>query len=210
VGSDGLPGVAVAHNIKFNFNAFLGQERTGGDVTIAVDPKNSATVYVAYGAMQGNTYTLHVCRSVDSGATWSADLCTIPSATNPALAINNNSIVGFLYQQLTGSGNKQRWVTHLQRTSDGSHWTDLVLSTVPAKTPVKQFDPYIGDYIHLQSVGTDFYGVFCANNTPSNANFPSGVVYQRNANFNTQTLLDTDGVTHVPVSIDPFYFKVSD
>jgi hypothetical protein len=41
------------------------------------------------------------------------------------------------------------------------------------------------------------------------ANFPSGVTYQRNVNWATQTLLGNDGVTPVPNSIDPFFFKLS-
>jgi hypothetical protein len=50
-------------------------------------------------------------------------------------------------------------------------------------------------------------GEVAANNTPDKANFPSGVVYQCNANFNTNTLFGLDGITSVPISIDPFFFK---
>jgi hypothetical protein len=60
------------------------------------------------------------------------------------------------------------------------------------------------------TVGRTFYGVFCANNTPDHKNFPSGVIYQRNANFATHTLLELDDVTPVPISIDPFFFKLMD
>ena len=83
------------------------------------------------------------------------------------------------------------------------------LATVPANTPAKDFDPYLGDYEHLMSVGKDFYSVFCANNTPNKSNFPKGVKYQRNANFTSHTLLDVDNVTPVAPSIDPFFFKVT-
>ena len=48
-----------------------------------------------------------------------------------------------------------------------------------------------------------------AGNEPVQANFPSGVAYQRNVNWATQTLLGNDGVTPVPTSIDPFFFKLS-
>jgi hypothetical protein len=75
--------------------------------------------------------------------------------------------------------------------------------------PAKQFDPYLGDYDNLKAIGKDFYGVFSANNTPDKANFPSGVKYQRNANFTTHTLLGVDDTTPVHVSIDPFFFKVA-
>jgi hypothetical protein len=35
------------------------------------------------------------------------------------------------------------------------------------------------------------------------------VSYQRNANFTTQTLLNVDNATPVPISIDPFFFSVT-
>jgi hypothetical protein len=141
--------------------------------------------------------------------TWSADLRTITNATNPALAINDDGTVGFLYQQVTGTESQQRWVTHLERTDDGfATVQDLVLATVPANTPAVSFLPYIGDYVHLMAIGRDFYGIFSANNSPDLSNFPNSVIYQRNANFVTKTLLSTDNVTKVEVSIDPFFFKV--
>ncbi len=37
---------------------------------------------------------------------------------------------------------------------------------------------------------------------------PNGVTYQRNANFTTNTLLDTDNTTPVAISIDPFFVRV--
>jgi hypothetical protein len=59
------------------------------------------------------------------------------------------------------------------------------------------------------SAGNDFYGIFSTNNTPKKSNFPNGVVYQRNANWSTNTLLRVDNVTPVRVSIDPFFFKLT-
>jgi hypothetical protein len=179
-------------------------------VALAVDPTNSDLIYVAYNDDQPNgVYALHVLRSTDRGRTWSPELRRLDDALNPALAINNAGKVGFLYQQLTGTGASQQWVTKFETTPNGSAWTAITLSQAPANRPVKDFDPYLGDYEHLMSVGKDFYGVFSANNTPKKANFPSGVVYQRNANWNTNTLLDVDNVTAVGISIDPFFFKVT-
>src|SRR3954451_10558478 len=60
----------------------------------------------------------------------------------------------------------------------------------------------------MMAVGASFFGIFTANNTPDAANFPNGVIYQRNANFGTQTLLANDNIRPVAVSIDPFVFKV--
>jgi len=90
-----------------------------------VDPRTSSRVYVAWADYPGGNppYTLHVRRSDDRGATWSAaDLITIANATNPALAVNSDGQVGFLYQQVTGAA-PQRWETHLRRSSDlGVTW----------------------------------------------------------------------------------------
>jgi hypothetical protein len=206
---DGKAGVRVAQGVKFNFDGFLGLQRTGGDVNIAVDPTNSANVYVAYNADEGSDYVLHLCQSADRGATWSVDVRTLRNALNPSLAVNNAGTLGLLYQQLTGTGAAQRWVTKFESTKNGSTWTAATLANVPANEPVKQFDPYLGDYEHLTAVGKNFYGIFCANNAPKKANFPQGVKYQRNANFATGTLLDVDNTTPVHISIDPFFFKVT-
>jgi hypothetical protein len=155
--------------------------------------------------------TLHVRRSKDRGVTWSAaDLLTIDSATNAALAINKAGKIGLLFQQLRGLSDNRRWVTRLRRSTDGVNWDDLILANVPAATPVKTFDPYIGDYDHLVAQGADFYGIFSANNTPDMANFPNGVKYQRVANFTSHKLFKINGVTVVPPSIDPFFFKITE
>jgi hypothetical protein len=212
---DGIAGVRVVQGRTVPFNNSsqpnFGQERfVGSNLSIAVDPRNSSNVYIAWADQIGTTYTLHVRRSTDRGVTWSgADLRTVANATNPALAINSRGLVGFLYQQVVGPAGSQRWVTHLECTTDdwASPANDSVLANVPAGTPAPQFLPYIGDYVHLMAVGPAFYGIFSANNTPDNANFPTGVTYQRNANFATNTLFALDGVTAVAPSIDPFFFK---
>jgi hypothetical protein len=187
-----------------------GQQRLGGDISIAVDPRDSKTVYLSYADVQNGAYTLHLRRSLDGGISWSNDLRTIDRGINCALAINSDGVVGMLYQQLTGSAATLRWVTHFRRTTDntGANWDDTVLATTPANTPVAQFDPYLGDYDHLVSVGKDFFGIFAANNTPDPGNFPSGVVYQRNHDFTTQRLMDLNN-NPVDASIDPFFFRVN-
>jgi hypothetical protein len=207
---DGQRGIRVVQRTDFNFNGTLGKQRTGGDVAIAVDPTDSSTVYVAYNADRERDYVLHVVRSTDRGRTWSADVETVIDGLNPGLAINSDGMVGLVYQQLTGSGAAQRWITKLQlMDKNATAWTTRVLATTAASTPQIVFDPYLGDYGYLTAVGRDFYGVFCANNTPRRANFPQGVRYQRNANFATGTLLDVDNRTPVHASIDPFFFKVT-
>ena len=209
--SDKLPGRIAAKRVAIPWSnaAALGQERIGSTLSIAVDPNHSGTVYVSWAdkGSKGDIYTLHVRSSTDRGETWSkTDLpgTTIHNATNVALAVANNGVVGFLYQQLS----KGRWVTHLVQSHDGFTTSqNRVLATVPADQPVGQFLPYLGDYDYLLSVGNEFRGVFCANNTPNFANFPQGVTYQRAADFNSKTLNDGSG-NPVPISIDPFYFSV--
>jgi hypothetical protein len=148
---------------------------------------------------------LHVRRSTDRGQTWSADVRTITDVKNPSLAINSGQLLGLAYQQFNGT----QWVTQLELTSNawGTPAETHVLHRAPANTPGRAFLPYLGDYIRLLAVGRDFYGVFSGNNTPDTANFPSGVTYQRGADWTAHTLLNTDGVTPVTVSIDPFFFR---
>lgn len=208
--TDNLSGKRVVQNSRFNFEEFLGLERIGGAVAIAVDPTNSSVAYVSWADTQNGVYTIHLRKTSDRGVTWSAnDLNVVASATNPALAVNEKGTIGFLYQQLVGTGASQRFVTHFQFSDDGNNWTDLILADTPANTPQKVFDPYLGDYAHLLSVGNDFYGIFSANNQPDPAHFPNGVTYQRNHDFTKKQLLDTDGISPVDPSIDPFFFKIS-
>ena len=91
---------------------------------------------------------------------------------------------------------------------NSTRFSALTLAQTPAQTPRRQFDPYLGDYDSLTAGGRHFYGVFSANNTPRKAHFPNGVVYQRNADFRTGTLLDVDNTTPVHASIDPFFFRI--
>jgi hypothetical protein len=210
--SDNLPGRLVVKGvaIPWSNSPTLGQERIGSTLSIAVDPNNSSTVYVGWAdqGSKGDIYTLHVRRSTDRGVTWSAtDLpdTTIRNATNIALAVANNGVAGLLYQQFTGS----RWATHLVQSHNGfTTVQDMILATVPANAPTEQFLPYLGDYDYLLSVGSEFRGVFCANNTPDLGDFPQGVTYQRAADFSKKTLTDGAG-NPVSISIDPFYFSVA-
>ncbi len=210
---DGLAGVRLAQNVQIpwaNF-AFLGQERVGSHLSIAVNPRNSSVVYIAWADFPTGVapYTIHLRRSTDRGATWSGDLRLIPNGVNPALAISRKGHVGFLYQTLTNSG--ATWETHVEISSNGftGQWWTAVLAATPSNVPAATFQPYLGDYVYLQAIGKDFFGVFSASNTPDKANFPNGVVYQRNANFATHALLNVDNITPVAPSIDPFFFKVT-
>jgi hypothetical protein len=211
--SDSVAGRRVATGLSFPFNqtgvAANGQERWGGDISIAVDPRNSSTVYVAYSTLVSGVYTLRVTRSLDRGVTWSATLLSIANAKNPAIAINSLGKLGLVSQELNGTGSTQRWETHFRDSVNGTTWNDTVLCTALSQSPTRTFSPYIGDYLHMLAMGKDFYGIFSASNTPDLANFPQGAVYQRNHDFAAKKLFALDGVTVVQPSIDPFFFKVS-
>ena len=156
----------------------------------------------------GPDWTLHVRRSTDRGRTWSGgDLRTVTNAKNPGLAVNNDGTAGLLFQQLTGAGGAARWVTHLELSDDawGTAPTAMVLHTALASDPPRTGLPYLGDYLRLLAVDRDFYGVFSGSNRPDPGNFPFGVTYQRNANWASQTLLNTDNASPVRTSIDPFF-----
>lgn len=205
--TDGKSGIRVASDIRVPWDPYLGQQRLGGDISLAVDPANSSNVYLVYGDQKSSNddYTLHVTSSVDGGSTWSKDIRTIPSALNPGLAINQSGKIGFLYQQCINN----RWDTHFEITTDQfTTKQDSLLATVPADNPKMQFDPYLGDYVYLLTVQNNFYGIFSTSNIPDKNNFPSDIIYQRNADFDRHKLLDVDGSTEVPISIDPFFFKV--
>ena len=208
---DATSGLRIATQVINPFlSLFMGQQRMGGDLSIAVDPRDSATVFVVYGDSTGGTYTLYVRKSTDSGATWGSNLRTVTNATNPALAIDQEGRLGLVYQEVTGLPTDQHWRTTIELTTDDfGVTTSYTLADTPAATPAKSFDPYLGDYLYLMAVGRAFYGIFSANNTPDLANFPNGVTYQRNADFSTQTLFANDNVTTVSTSIDPFFFRVA-
>lgn len=94
----GATGHVVASNRFIQFNAIMGQERLGGDLSIAVDPNNAGNVFIAWGdrvgGPTGTDWTLHVVHSTDHGQTWSGDLRTITNAKNPALAVTGDGHVG--------------------------------------------------------------------------------------------------------------------
>ncbi len=202
----------------------LGQERAFGTFAIATHPGNSDIVYLAWAGLSSGAQTIHLQRSTDRGVTWSADLITpIPKATNAALAISVTGTIGFMYQQLTGTAPNDKWETHFQQSANGTSWTDTLVCTTPAETPPVFYGgfnhlPYLGDYLELVAVGKNFYGAFCANNTPDPANFPAtpataanpnGAIFGRNVQTAAPwSLLGGDGTTVVAVSIDPFFLGV--
>jgi hypothetical protein len=209
---DSNPGLRVVTGVSIPaLNTLLGTQRIGSHLAIAVDPIQSSTVYLAWAdGTSAADYTIHLRRSIDSGATWNGDLRTVVQGLNPALAVTRERKVGFLYQKLVGSSSGNRWETHLEVSDDGLFAAplDTVLANVPdANGSYGGVNP-IGDYASLLAVGNGFYGAFSANNTPDLANFPNGVTYQRNADFAANQLKDLSN-NPVLVSIDPFFFHLT-
>lgn len=182
------------------------------ELSVAVHPTNDQEVYVAWGDSMhtgGPTVTLHVRKSTDGGKTWpKVDLFTVPNATNPALAVDSKGRLGFLYQELVGSG-PFNWQTKLCITtfcnSPSPGATSLVLADTPAGTTKPQHDPYLGDYVSLTAAGDSFYGIFSARNDPTDVTFPHGVKYLRACSGGS--LRNNSGGTVDP-SADPFFFRV--
>lgn len=208
--SDRKPGRLVAQGLLIPFNSRLGEQRIGEDLALAVNPNDSATIYLGWGEQDtsNNIYTLRVRKSTDRGQTWSDDLIKIDSAVALSLAVADDGTVGLLYQQLLNQGSPQaHWETHFQTSIDGSHnWNDMVLTSFPAGQPVRKFDPYLGDKTQLVSIANHFYGAFSAPNFPDPNNFPQGVRFQRQHKIGQ--LLSNDGTTAIDASIDPYFFHV--
>ncbi|HEX8282082.1 MAG TPA: hypothetical protein VF588_01955 [Pyrinomonadaceae bacterium] len=193
-------------------SGFMGQNRLGAsNVSMAVDPRDSSRVYVAWGDGGSNTETIHVRRSIDRGQNWSAaDLLNVTNAMNPQVAINTNGTVGVLYQRLVAG----RWETRLVNTTDADatvfNTPGLLLANQSATTPTATYNPYIGDYASLVAAGKSFVGMFSASNFPDTANFMAGVQFQREVNWATHQLFtDATHTTTVAPSIDPFFFEVN-
>ncbi len=192
----------------------MGNTRLGAsNISLAVDPRNSDRVYLAYGDSGGaSTETIHVRRSINRGQDWSGDLLNVTGATNPQIAINSLGTVGVLYQRAVGTN----WEAHLVRTTDAAATTFDTPGVEMANTPVIAGDPglpglqpQIGDYASLRAAGRNFFGMFSAANTPDSANFPVGVTYQRQVNWTTHKLYaEAAHTTEVRASIDPFFFEV--
>ncbi|MFN8257806.1 MAG: hypothetical protein U0W24_19070 [Bacteroidales bacterium] len=196
------------------FGVSLGNNRlVASNLAIAVDPKNSANVFIGWCDRVGtNDYTLHFRRSTDSGQTWgSDDWLTVTNATNPGIAVASDGNVGLIYQQFTGTGANSRWETHFRLVPvSGNNFSDNILSTfLNSDLAISSTLPnFLGDYLRIQAVGNAFYGVFPASNRPINGNFPMSVTFQRNADFISNQLRNTANNANVNVSVDPFFFKI--
>jgi hypothetical protein len=216
-------GISIPWNPSTGYYSNLGSERVGSALSVAVDPRNSQTVYAAWATGTSSAdYQLNVARSTSGGVSGSwTNILTVTEATNPALAVTVRGIVGFLYQQLVTPGTCNAkgiatacWETHLQTSSNlGNTWsTDLTLANLPDSDNGK-FSPTIGDYDHLQAIGKDFFGVFSGWNayaTPTTTNFPQGITFQRITDNAGKYFTDFRLRFAVGNSVDPFFFHVAE
>ena len=213
-GHDGKPGIQIVTCRVVPYaggaRSFGFQRRVSANLSLAVDPDDPKTVWVAWAdSMAKDHYTLHVRRSKDGGRSWSADLVTIQNATNPALAAGNKGNIGFLFQALEQSPSGMRWVTRLYTSTNGfQSRRSYLLATTDALNPLPVMQPYIGDYAELRAVGDRFYGVFSASNLPDTLNFPNGVAFQRLVDLQRKIPLNEHGGFTIGISIDPFFFAV--
>lgn len=208
---DGNAGVRVVRGVTIPYSMLLGNQRLGSQLSIAVHPSDSQKIYLAWGDGTATNYNLHLRRSSDGGATWTADLRTVTGATNPSLAVNSWGKVAFLYQKLVGTPPSQKWETWVERSYDGFDTPPIAMLLHSAQDVGGSTGAGpLGDYNDMMAVGKNFYGVFSGNNTPDPANFPQGVKYQRKADFTAKTLLTEDGTSTVLPSMDPFFFAIQE
>jgi hypothetical protein len=190
----------------------LGQNRIGSDNSIAVSRTNANRVVVGYvdsptiGAMQ-----VHVAESTDGGFTW-ANKFTTPLGTRsamPAVTILDDGQVIVLYNNYNPETN--RLSQHLISTSDDfATTTDTILASETNAFPPAQFDPYLGDWFDLTSIGDTFYGIFSASNADNGtlANFLlNGPQLFQRCHVGTPGAPGFELCDEVGFSIDPFFFS---
>jgi hypothetical protein len=216
---DGKPGIRVVTCLRNPFepassNDFGQERRVQSQLSIAVNPANSDIVYLAWASsVIGATpprLQLHVQVSTDRGETWSdAAGRILTNATNPALAVAVDGAVGLLYQRLVGAtcpGSSVRWETRLDLFDKYlAPMRSVELASAAACAPSASGVPYIGDYVRLQAVGNAFFGVFSASNDLATASFPLSLVFRRR---HSGTVLTDGSGNPVPVSIDPYFFRL--
>ena len=110
------------------------------------------------------------------------------------------------------SGTSKQWTTQLAISTN--RFKDRprvhVLASVDASSPLLVVDPYLGDYLQLEAIGRNFYGVFSASNDLSAGNFPDLCPIDKCAGqrpYKNKKPVDGSG-NPVAISIDPYFVRV--
>jgi hypothetical protein len=194
----------------------LGFERVGSDLAIAVDPRNANHVYVAYVSVDPRTaqnLTVHVAESTNGGTTFNEVFNTNifgVQAAQPAIAVDAKGDVGLLFNFFQ-SGNILG-TAFTFTPNDFATTPTSILAEFLNGHPAPQFNPYLGDFNDLTSLGNTFFGGFASTNLADAINgfFPQGVTFQRSfsGTVNTPSFALNDGMGHsVAGSIDPYFFR---
>jgi hypothetical protein len=162
-----------------------GTQRVSSPLAIAVDPRDSSRVYLAWCTGEDPlALSLHGGRSNDAGESWTVG--SIASlATNPCLAVNMHGHVALIYQELfpvPGStavapfdpSATNSWRTILARSTNHFDLNNLdrIVLGWTKQGPPGLTSGDLGEFCNLIAVGKDFYGAFSADNEPHLANFP--------------------------------------
>ena len=156
----GSAGETVASNVVFP-QGFLGQERLGSDLSIAVDPGDSNRVAVAFAAVLDGHPIVVLKVSTNRGADWQQVFAGPSDSALPAVAIARNGTIGLLYTSYS-AGNLESHFAQFPRLPDA--YSEEVLSRFGDQSLVSDFDPFVGDYQDLVAVGNVFFGTFSASN----------------------------------------------
>jgi hypothetical protein len=206
---------SAPHSSDFGF-----ERRMSMELAIAVNPSDAKKIVIAW-AGQSLTATkpthtaLHFKYSENGGNTWSISPWVPDHATNPTLAIASDGAIGVLYQELVDVGGVDHWRTQLAISSDklASTPTIYLLADFNANDPGFGTDPYLGDYLHLEASGRNFYGAFPTGNDLSSGNgsipnlCPATTCTTQRRYDSTGRPIDREGNIVQP-SIDPYFVRV--
>ena len=173
---------------------YLGQQRIGGDLVDRGRSERQRHRLCRAGATCRAARTRSTSASRRTRERRGRATCArSPTRRTPRSQSTARAVLGFLYQQVTGPRSGPA-LGDDARADDGRLRRDDELRPrehAGGHAGEAASIPYLGDYLYMMAVGSAFYGIFSADNTPDVANFPNGVTYQRNANFATKTLLDS-------------------
>ncbi|MCB0737166.1 MAG: exo-alpha-sialidase [Bacteroidetes bacterium] len=217
--SDGKKGKIVGRGDVFNSgnNPSIGNHRTGGHLSLAVNPNNSNEVYVAWANVIGaGRNNMHVWKSNDRGENWKL-ITTFTNVVAPALAVSDNGTVGFLYHQLSGhSKYDMHWKVKLWQWNPSTTKSCMTLLANPIMfySPSDRVEdtgqPILGEYAGLDWSNGTFKGVFIGNNYGiGNTDYYPKLPKTQRAVKNGEVYCDpVNEVNGFQNSWDPFYFEI--